>query len=172
MYQSGLLSDDIKPGTSLFSSLLPFGRADFGPSSFLGGQKINDLGNGGDGFLYLLELLYPLVPSSQATQVVAAAGAAKLRITPKLGNRPFYPYMQQAGVDFLYAGNDWLTILDACALDDSLAVDIFSLFPVETALDPGLSTSSSEIFNKRRPASAAAAAGSPAFPRHSSLAYP
>ena len=124
----------------MFSSLLPFGRADFGPSVIFGGtkQQIFSPGSSGD-FLYLMDFV-PLTPSGKRAQIVAAAGEAKLRITPKPGNSPLYPYSQQrtgSAGGIYYAGNDWLTLLDACALEDDLAVEIFSLFPVETILDPG-----------------------------------
>ena len=140
---SGLLADDVKPGTSLFSSLLPLGRADFGPSVFSGGQKLDFSSD--SGFLYFLDTTSTTGPSAKPVRIVAAAGAAKLRVIPKAGNSAFYPYLQQQAAatapsgsnSGFYAGNDWLTLLDACAQGDGLAVDIFSLHPVETILDPG-----------------------------------
>ena len=127
MFASGLLSEDLKPGTSLFSSVLPFGRADFGPSVFYAGQKL-DIASGGvtsgsTGFLYLLN--FASTPSAKKS--VAAAGAAQLRIIPRTGNFPFYPYLPQrqaaaSSLPGFYAGNDWLTLLDACALGGALAL--------------------------------------------------
>ena len=118
----GGVSAPITMSSSLFSSPLPFGRADFGPKTFDGLYQVN-FGRP-ENWLYLIS-------SRTGPQSVAAAGMASLRIG--LSNTlalPTYPIFQNSRDPYEYiAGSDFLTVLDACANGAPMRVELHSLFP-------------------------------------------
>ena len=122
------VSAPITEGSSLFSSPLPFGRADFGPTTFFGLSKLESVG-----WLYLITGA-SIGTNDFLSQNVAAAGTAALRISPPKATRvaSAYPMSQisetAAGISYL-AGNDFITLLDACAAGDPMSVELYSLFP-------------------------------------------
>jgi len=118
----GGVSVPITKSSSLFSSPLPFGRADFGPKTFDGLYQVN---------LGLPENWLYLIRTRTGPQSVAAAGMASLRIG--LSNTlalPTYPISQiSRDLSEYIAGSDFLTVLDACANGDPMRVELHSLFP-------------------------------------------
>jgi hypothetical protein len=111
----------------LFSNPLPFGRADFGPSVFFPEYgRVDTLG--GD-FFYL-------IADDGSREMVASAGEARLRISvPTLEESFFYPKTFpeiSSSEASAFVRNDFITLLDACANNASLSVELLSWYPTYT----------------------------------------
>jgi hypothetical protein len=131
-YSPGALSD----ASILFSNPLPFGRADFGPSAFLPQYGRYDEPS----FFYVIAQDY----SNSFSEFVTSAGQARLRISvPSLEASFSYP---KANTNLfersVFVHNDFITLLDACANNDSLSVELLSFFPTFAPAAPSLSSNS------------------------------
>ena len=122
----------LSESSNLFSAPIPFGRADFGPSSFYSFLKAEDTT---DGFFYVTSRYdYDYYSLSET---VVSAGHAKLRVAPStFESFASYPWKGGFNMKSTYIGNDFISLLDACAKNESLYVDLYSWHPTGT---PGAS---------------------------------
>ena len=121
----------------LFSNPLPFGRADFGPSNFF--PEFGRLEMSGD-FFYV-------IADDGSREMVASAGEARLRISVPTLEESFiytktFPEISSSEAS-AFVRNDFITLLDACANNASLSVELLSWYPTYTPEAASFQSSSS-----------------------------
>jgi hypothetical protein len=124
----------------LFSNPLPFGRADFGPSGFF--PEAGRLDVSGD-FFYL-------IADDGSREMVASAGEARLRISvPTLEGSFIYPKTFpeiSSSEASAFVRNDFITLLDACANNASLSVELLSWYPTYTPEAASFQSETSSLY--------------------------
>jgi len=147
----------------LFSSRLPFTRTDFSPNSVIGGfENYWDprLNNNNSRFFTpnRFFLRTPNVDSLFGAYYNYAyapyfTGFARVVFRPNPLNVKIYPVKSFTGTlsstqSVVVVGSDFLTLLDACALGESLSLEIFSLHPTKPL--PGFSLPSTLFLNDHK----------------------